>query len=425
MGDTPERTPDGKWADTPPPTPPDEAPPKTPAGTGWLTPPGSPDQRVPAASRKGVRFAAPDQTQQPSDSPTPKYAPVDSPREEDSALIDSPREEDSAQIVGARELCAICLSKYKRPSMLRPCLHMFCFDCVMRWREMGKAKCPMCKTAFHSVITDIVSDSDFKVHSFDRNKRQRASPPEQQAPGCEWRRRVYTMGQWARVLAAPRRGYTDPDAEKARVEPWVVRELQSVLRVEDVSLISVLVLATLHEPQGDFMAAQLKDFMAEEQVKHFVHELRCFVNSGMDTELYDNATSYERGPPTAEHTLLARNTAVCAAASRHALLENNTPVCTWDGVLINAPVAQQMMANMGWQQGEGLGRLTDGISEAIQPVQRKKRAGLGLPFATEPPRVNVNFLQNTLRQQGAAELENYRPKYKPSKASKSDKRNRK
>eukprot|EP00656_Telonema_subtile_P020699 TRINITY_DN21774_c0_g1_i2.p1 TRINITY_DN21774_c0_g1~~TRINITY_DN21774_c0_g1_i2.p1 ORF type:complete len:145 (+),score=19.71 TRINITY_DN21774_c0_g1_i2:349-783(+) len=123
--------------------------------------------------------------------------------------------------------------------------------------------------------------------------------------------------------------------------------------------------------------------MPAQQIKHLLHELWCFVHSGMDSELWDNSVSYESGSQAAEQALLAHNSAVCS----------EVPL---------AP-AQRMMHSMGWRQGQGLGKESDGRPHPIEPQQNKRRAGLGsnsLPYVPPSrPKVNTRFLQNTLNSQ--------------------------
>eukprot|EP00658_Telonema_sp_P-2_P019662 TRINITY_DN17758_c0_g1_i2.p1 TRINITY_DN17758_c0_g1~~TRINITY_DN17758_c0_g1_i2.p1 ORF type:complete len:234 (+),score=25.51 TRINITY_DN17758_c0_g1_i2:244-945(+) len=195
-------------------------------------------------------------------------------------------------------------------------------------------------------------------------------------------------------------GRGDADRNEARIEPWIERELQTVLELQDVSLLVTIVMATVDFPEE--AASQLQGFLSNADLEHFLHELRCFVQSGMDMELYDNSVSYVVKPNNiSEQAVLAHNTAICSAPPRG--------------------TAQRMMHSMGWNPGEGLGRESDGITEPVHAVANHKKSGLGAQIRANPnpnpnphpsrrpsflpgqrPTINTRFLDNTLKQQARA-----------------------
>ena len=112
----------------------------------------------------------------------------------------------------------------------------------------------------------------------------------------------------------------------------------------------------------------------------------------MDVELYDNAVSYDSKPNHIfEQAVLSHNTAICSAPAQH------------------------MMQTMGWQHGQGLGKVNDGRTQPVETQPRKRRAGLGLPFAVDRPTVNTVFLKNTLKQQEHATKREIRNNKKPKR----------
>ncbi|CAH8499321.1 unnamed protein product [Dicrocoelium dendriticum] len=56
--------------------------------------------------------------------------------------------------------CVICLDPKSNRSIVLPCMHTFCFDCIYRWLCINPS-CPLCKRLAHRVIHSILSDSDF------------------------------------------------------------------------------------------------------------------------------------------------------------------------------------------------------------------------------------------------------------------------
>uniref|UniRef100_A0A8B9YYS9 RING-type E3 ubiquitin transferase n=1 Tax=Buteo japonicus TaxID=224669 RepID=A0A8B9YYS9_9AVES len=40
--------------------------------------------------------------------------------------------------------CPICLDSWEEASYMMPCLHQFCYTCILRWAE-SKPDCPLCK----------------------------------------------------------------------------------------------------------------------------------------------------------------------------------------------------------------------------------------------------------------------------------------
>ncbi|KAG5442588.1 hypothetical protein CSKR_204049 [Clonorchis sinensis] len=56
--------------------------------------------------------------------------------------------------------CVICLDPKANRSIVLPCMHTFCFECIYRWLCINPS-CPLCKRLAHRIIHSILSDSDF------------------------------------------------------------------------------------------------------------------------------------------------------------------------------------------------------------------------------------------------------------------------
>lgn len=56
--------------------------------------------------------------------------------------------------------CPICLDTWENAAYVMPCLHQFCFGCILRWAE-SKAECPLCKRGISSMVHSVRADDDF------------------------------------------------------------------------------------------------------------------------------------------------------------------------------------------------------------------------------------------------------------------------
>ncbi|KAK4816964.1 hypothetical protein QYF61_025884 [Mycteria americana] len=63
--------------------------------------------------------------------------------------------------------CPICLDSWEEASYVVPCLHQFCYACILRWAE-SKPECPLCKRRVTSIVHSVRGDDDF---------RERVIPP--------------------------------------------------------------------------------------------------------------------------------------------------------------------------------------------------------------------------------------------------------
>ncbi|XP_064901255.1 E3 ubiquitin-protein ligase Topors-like [Columba livia] len=59
--------------------------------------------------------------------------------------------------------CAICLESWEEASYVMPCLHQFCYPCIVRWTE-SKPECPLCKRRVTSILHSVRGDDDFQEH---------------------------------------------------------------------------------------------------------------------------------------------------------------------------------------------------------------------------------------------------------------------
>ncbi|KAK4816611.1 hypothetical protein QYF61_018662 [Mycteria americana] len=59
--------------------------------------------------------------------------------------------------------CPICLDSWEEASYVMPCLHQFCYECILRWAE-SKPECPLCKRRVSSILHSVQEDDDFEEH---------------------------------------------------------------------------------------------------------------------------------------------------------------------------------------------------------------------------------------------------------------------
>ena len=57
--------------------------------------------------------------------------------------------------------CPICLDSWEEASYVMPCLHQFCYACIVRWAE-SKPECPLCKRRIVSIVHSVRADDDFE-----------------------------------------------------------------------------------------------------------------------------------------------------------------------------------------------------------------------------------------------------------------------
>ncbi|XP_005061036.1 PREDICTED: uncharacterized protein LOC101822224 [Ficedula albicollis] len=59
--------------------------------------------------------------------------------------------------------CPICLDSWKEISYILPCLHQFCYTCILQWAEKTP-KCPLCKRRILSILHSVGAENDYMEH---------------------------------------------------------------------------------------------------------------------------------------------------------------------------------------------------------------------------------------------------------------------
>ncbi|KAK4816352.1 hypothetical protein QYF61_015666 [Mycteria americana] len=57
--------------------------------------------------------------------------------------------------------CPICLDSWDNAAYVMPCLHQFCYGCILRWAE-SKPECPLCKRRVQSIVHSLWADDNFE-----------------------------------------------------------------------------------------------------------------------------------------------------------------------------------------------------------------------------------------------------------------------
>ncbi|KAK4815993.1 hypothetical protein QYF61_010861 [Mycteria americana] len=57
--------------------------------------------------------------------------------------------------------CPVCLDSWDDAAYVMPCLHQFCYGCILRWAG-SKPECPLCKGRVQSIVHLVRADDDFE-----------------------------------------------------------------------------------------------------------------------------------------------------------------------------------------------------------------------------------------------------------------------
>ncbi|KAM7536293.1 hypothetical protein Aperf_G00000085627 [Anoplocephala perfoliata] len=69
--------------------------------------------------------------------------------------------------LNAEDDCAICRDRKVNQSYLVPCMHTYCFECILRWVRINPT-CPLCKANALKIIHSINSDTDYGEYEIRR-----------------------------------------------------------------------------------------------------------------------------------------------------------------------------------------------------------------------------------------------------------------
>ena len=181
--------------------------------------------------------------------------------------------------------CPVCQGAPKEPSYILPCLHHFCFGCIMRWAKRGSI-CPLCRQHITSIRYSIWAEDDFlevqlapdaEAQADSQQDEQGAAEPVPQ-PALrgllpeEWaalfREHLEVLGplrSWVRQQARELfdAAWWDQDMLEATVIAWLcrcgldeqalVRELQPVLQGHTLSFVQRLISIMLQTCSEEYL----------------------------------------------------------------------------------------------------------------------------------------------------------------------------
>jgi len=73
----------------------------------------------------------------------------------------SPPQRVESTATEVKDRCPVCLDSWDDAAYVMPCLHHFCYWCIVRWAE-SKPECPLCKRGIQSILHSVQVDDDFE-----------------------------------------------------------------------------------------------------------------------------------------------------------------------------------------------------------------------------------------------------------------------
>lgn len=209
------------------------------------------------------------------------------------------------------DTCAICLHPLADPAMVRPCHHVYCFECITTWVQnlslhgVATPTCPLCKTQFQTVYTDVQSEHDYTLFHFAGDDAQAQRQQIQQQHQSDQRRSIVYRRRMrlARIAGVSVSDDFLPMVKvKGEYEGWIKRELRACIgRDIDLTVLLVLINLWVDKMQGrrakteadgyQELRATLEPFLHDD-AELFVCELACFLGSRLNMDAYDEAVEY-------------------------------------------------------------------------------------------------------------------------------------
>lgn len=80
-----------------------------------------------------------------------------------SPVPSNPLQPVDSMAMELEDCCPICLGSWEEVSYVMPCLHQFCYQCILQWAET-KPECPLCKRRIQSLLHSVRADDDYVEH---------------------------------------------------------------------------------------------------------------------------------------------------------------------------------------------------------------------------------------------------------------------
>ncbi|ORY47958.1 hypothetical protein LY90DRAFT_671109, partial [Neocallimastix californiae] len=80
-----------------------------------------------------------------------------------------------------------------------------------------------------------------------------------------------------------------------RIIPWIERDLKAILHTQDIGIIRDFILSVLktYDLNSEEAKIQIAPFLTT-KTNHFIHELKCFINSPFNIKAYDRQNLFEK-----------------------------------------------------------------------------------------------------------------------------------
>eukprot|EP00249_Psilotum_nudum_P016532 c25868_g1_i1 orf=77-832(+) len=238
------------------------------------------------------------------------------------------------------KVCPICLDCIVGAAYLDPCFHEFCFHCILQWSEMVLAHfpeareqqlldCPLCKAKYSSIIHEVSgqgyercflfgSQSEMSKFFLSEAHARRLAAYEVLEGRELGKVDLVATKTLDMVKRASKRGGAILGLVRLeQLHMWIRRELQALLREEDVELLMHHVVGILQHfdsssrngvsrfhtgSRNEFpksvteclhwkiaVSEGVRDFLGD-NAERFSSELERFLLSGLSVEAYDELT---------------------------------------------------------------------------------------------------------------------------------------
>ena len=197
--------------------------------------------------------------------------------------------------------CPICLCPFEARAYVEGCYHSFCFYCILQWSQVTPS-CPLCKGRIEALIFDVTRDLQYRRFKLSNMAGNAQSKYAEKFPteAHRARKRIYNLKlrslplvSAARTVALTPSSMTEKSWQ-SRLSPWVERELQSILQVEDVDFVVNYIKGIAFKLPLDSPASQkmLSEFL-EGDTDVFVREFSNFASSQYQQTAWDRLVKYE------------------------------------------------------------------------------------------------------------------------------------
>ncbi|ORX76673.1 hypothetical protein BCR32DRAFT_248566 [Anaeromyces robustus] len=195
--------------------------------------------------------------------------------------------------------CPICLEHFSNKTMLNPCYHAFCYICINKWSKVSQ-NCPLCKQPFDFAVYHIKDEFNFdKVYFGEKEilnkKKKNYNRTSSNKDEIEYRREIYDKGLYAKQIDKYKVLNENQTSKFNRIIPWIERDIKAILRMDDIDIVKDYIIGVIKKYDLDSeKAGEEISLFLNNKTNHFIHELKCFINSPFNIKTYDTQHQYEK-----------------------------------------------------------------------------------------------------------------------------------